>query len=90
MRPTEDRVKVPRTDGYDLGHDFGHERGGPANLPVVPDRRPPPRIPPVIRAKPTGNRTPDALPTPAAHMVVSLWVGPVATLVTGVPSPDAI
>ena len=28
---------APGTDGYDPGYDFGRGRGGPANLPVVPD-----------------------------------------------------
>ena len=28
---------VPGTDGYGPGHDFGHGRGGPADLPTVPD-----------------------------------------------------
>ena len=86
---------VPGTDGYDPGHNFG--RGGPANLPVVPD---PPAIAahtardPGEAARQRARRTPGAgkrpsghMRPPAAHVVLPSWTGPVATPVTGVPPP---
>ena len=90
---------VPETNGYYLEHNFGHGRGSPANLPVVPD------LPAFAAhtacdlgdaARQRARRTPGArkrlsghIRTPAAHVVFPSWTGPVATLVTGVPPPDA-
>ena len=90
---------VPGTNGYNLGHNFGHGRGGPANLPVVPD------LPafaahsardPGEAARQRARRTLGArrrlsghMRTLTAHAVFPSWTGPVATLLTGVPPPDA-
>ena len=90
---------VPETNGYDPGHNFGHGRGGPANPPVVPDLlafAAHTACDPGEAARQRARRTLGArkhlfehMRTPAVHVVFPSWTGPVATLVIGVPPPDA-
>ena len=101
-RTVEDRERdLQRSKDQRLqpGHNFGHGRGGPANLPVVPDllafaahtacdlgaaARQRAR-----RTLGTRRRLFDHVRTITAHVVFPSWTGPVATPVTGVPPPAA-
>ena len=99
--PTEDRerdLQRARDRRVRPGARFRTRARG-SGLPVVPTRRPPPRMPPAARAKPPGSAhagspahagaCPGTCARPAAHTVVPHRTGFVATPVTGVPPPKA-
>ena len=85
-RTAEDRerdLQRARTNRYNLRSTISDT--GAEAWPTCrwrPTCRPSQRIPPVTWAKPPGNAH-------AALVVFPSWAGPVATPVTGVPSPDA-